>query len=100
MPTALLDLRQAPLAERHRPIFSAFDALSLGAQLELADARELESLRELMEATRPHYFAWQPLETGPVRWRVRVIKTPEGAGASGCEACPCNCGGARLGSAC
>jgi len=95
MPTALFDLRQAPLAERHRPIFSAFDALSLGAQLELADARELESLRELMQATRPHCFAWQPLETGPVQWRARVIKTPE-RGASGCEGCPCNCGGARL----
>ncbi|MBH9552088.1 DUF2249 domain-containing protein [Inhella gelatinilytica] len=93
MKADLMDLREAPLAHRHRPLFAAFDGMPLGRALELTDSRELESLRELFDATRPTCFAWKELESGPGLWRARIVKTP---GEAGCAGCTCQCQGARL----
>lgn len=95
MAVLTLDLRDTPLAERHRPIFSAFDALRVGASLELRDVRELDSLQELIEATRPLCFLWQPQPAVAGERCVRIVKTPARSGG-GCADCPCQCGGALL----
>ncbi|MBB5205020.1 uncharacterized protein (DUF2249 family) [Inhella inkyongensis] len=98
-PHACLDLRSAPARERHRPVFTAFDGLKLGATMELTDARDLRSLRALLDAARPGAFDWSVMEDGPSTWSVRVAKT-KGFNMDGCAGCSCNCGGARLAAQC
>lgn len=89
---SLLDLRGLPLRERHRPVFAAFDGLTLGEHLELCDARDLESLQQLMAAARAGCFEWRPLQAADGEWRVQLSKQMH---ARMCDACPCACGGAR-----
>lgn len=96
MSVITLDLRDAPLAERHRPVFSAFDALRVGATLELLDRRELGSLQELIEATRPSCYHWQERPAAAGESCVRITKTPMRGSGAGCADCPCQCGGALL----
>jgi uncharacterized protein (DUF2249 family) len=96
---AHLDLRDAPLRERHRPVFTAFDGLHLGAALDLVDARDLRPLRALLDAARPGAFEWAVVEDGPSTWSARVAKT-KGFNRDGCAGCSCNCGGARLAAQC
>lgn len=88
-----LDLRAAPLPERHRPVFVAFDALPLDDHLELHDDRDLQGLKSLLEAVRGQTFEWQTLEAADGQWRVRLSKFAQ---RSACESCACQCGGARL----
>ncbi|WP_164845971.1 DUF2249 domain-containing protein [Inhella crocodyli] len=90
----VLDLRSAPLRERHRPVFAALDGLTVGEHLELCDDRELQSLHHLLQAARSGVFEWDRLEAAPGEWRVALRKTSE---ALGCAACACACGGARAG---
>ena len=90
---AFLDLRAAPLPERHCPVFAAFDALPLDDHLELHDDRDLRGLKPLLEAVRGQTFEWQTLEAAEGRWRVRLSKFAQ---RSACEGCACQCGGARL----
>lgn len=90
---AFLDLRSAPFAERHRPMFAAFDALPLDDHLELHDDRDLQALKALLEAVRGATFDWKALEAPQGHWRVRLSKLVQ---HGACEGCACQCGGARL----
>ncbi len=88
----VLDLRTAPLRERHRPVFAALDGLTVGEHLELCDDRDLQPLQSLLQAARSGVFDWDALEAAPGEWRVALRKKTE---ALGCAACACACAGAR-----
>ena len=92
---SLLDLRGMPLHERHRPVFAAFDGLSLGEQLELCDDRDLDSVQHLLEAARSGCYQWDTLQAAPGEWRPRLTKQAE---MRDCAACACACGGERRGT--
>jgi uncharacterized protein (DUF2249 family) len=85
-----------PPSRRHPLIFSSFDALAVGAALEILNDHDPSPLQLQFERTRPGQFSWQVLESGPQQWHVRIGRVRLGAPAgpgSGCGSGGCGCGG-------
>ena len=91
---APLDMRKVPFSQRHATIFGTFDALALGAAMEIVVDHEPSPLYILLEATRMGRFEWRYLETGPELWRVRLTRTaatmPATDNSGCCGACSCS----------
>ena len=70
--TTTLDVRPLVPRERHPLIFSTFDGLKSGDEMELVNDHDPRPLRYQFEAERPGTFTWDYLEEGPEAWRVRI----------------------------
>lgn len=85
--TRLIHVPDLPPQERHPTLFSAFEALPVGASLELSNDHDPAPLHRQFQALWPDQFAWEPLESGPALWRVRLSRRAAGKTCCGC------CGG-------
>ncbi len=57
-----------PLAPGHRPILDAIEGLPPGEAIRINVDHDPEPLLELIEATAPGRYGWEPLLEGPERW--------------------------------
>jgi len=69
-----LDVREIAPRERHPLIFETFDGLEPGAAFELVNDHDPKPLYYQFQAERPGQVAWEYLEQGPERWRVRIAR--------------------------
>ena len=69
-----IDVRDMVPRERHPLIFRTFDELAPGQAFELVNAHDPKPLYYQLQAERAGQLAWQYLEQGPERWRVKVGK--------------------------
>ncbi|MBL8340100.1 MAG: DUF2249 domain-containing protein [Rubrivivax sp.] len=89
----LIDVRIVPPPRRHPLIFGTFDTLELGEGFEIVNDHDPAPLRAHFERTRPGQYVWRYLETGPLRWHVRIDRVASGpvVGSPGeCHACSCH----------
>lgn len=96
MQATCLDLRPLAPPQRHALALQHFEALAVGAGLELLSDHEPRGLLTAMLARHPGAFDWELQQAGPALWRVGVRRTAlSTAGAagdtprSGCCACSC-----------
>jgi uncharacterized protein (DUF2249 family)/iron-sulfur cluster repair protein YtfE (RIC family) len=73
-----LDVRQVSHAQRHRLIFTAYQALQPGMGFVLVNDHDPLPLRYQFEAQYAGEYIWEYLEAGPEVWRVQIGR----AGAS------------------
>lgn len=71
---AELDVREIPHGRRHPTIFGTYARLSPGGSFVIVNNHDPKPLRREFEATFPGAFAWDYVESGPERWRVRIGK--------------------------
>jgi len=69
----IVDVRAIPMGLRHAIVFDRFDALPVGAELELVTDHEPRPLRAEFEAVRPGAFAWEQRDVGG-RWQATIRK--------------------------
>jgi uncharacterized protein (DUF2249 family)/hemerythrin-like domain-containing protein len=69
-----LDVRTLPPRERHPLIFTTFDRLAAGEAFVLVNDHDPQPLFYQFQAERSGQVHWEPLETGPERWTVRIEK--------------------------
>jgi uncharacterized protein (DUF2249 family) len=71
----LLDVRPVEPKDRYETIMGAYDALDVGAALELTVDHDPQCMYYTLRATRgDDAFTFDYLEQGPETWRVRVGK--------------------------
>lgn len=68
----IIDVRPIPHHERHQTIFAKLDALLTGESLRLMNDHDPAPLRHQLEATRPHQFRWEYVESGPEQWSIDI----------------------------
>ncbi len=68
------DVRPHPPARRHDMVFDAFDKLRPGEAFVFTNDHDPKPLYYQIEAESGVPFAWEYLEGGPERWRVKVAK--------------------------
>lgn len=73
-PVTTLDVTTLPPRERHPRIFALFDALAPGEAFELVNDHDPRPLYYQFQAERPHQALWEPLEQGPLAWRIRITR--------------------------
>jgi uncharacterized protein (DUF2249 family) len=67
-----LDVRHLAPAQRHETIFAAYHGLAPESGYVLVNDHDPKPLRYQFEAEHPGEFTWDPLESGPAVWRVRI----------------------------
>ena len=67
-----LDVRDEPPARRHALILSTYHALAPGAGFVLVNDHDPKPLYYQFAAEYTDQFTWDPLETGPEVWRIRI----------------------------
>ena len=67
-----LDVRDEAPARRHELIFETYFALPVGEAFELVNDHDPKPLYYQFAAEHAGEFTWEPLETGPETWRVRI----------------------------
>ena len=72
----VLDVREIPQGRRHPRIFGIYARLTPGESFVLVNNHDPKPLRREFQATYPDQFAWDYLEVGPKRWRVRIGRLP------------------------
>lgn len=81
-----------PPPQRHRLIFSTFDALPTDGVFDIVNDHDPTPLYIQFERTRAGQFAWQRLESGPERWQVRISRVRAGTAVGAPSGCGCGCG--------
>ena len=71
----VVDVRLLPPGTCRVHIENAFEALSVGAAVELHVPHDPAPLRGRFAVERPGQSTWTYLEQGPELWRVRVERT-------------------------
>jgi len=71
---AELDVRSLPHGGRHEIIFARLDELAPGGSFVILNDHDPKPLRYQTEALWPGRFTWNYLETGPLVWRVEIIR--------------------------
>ncbi len=69
-----LDVRPLPPARRHERIFETYAALGVDQAFVLINDHDPKPLYYQFAAEQAGRFAWEPLESGPEVWRVRIAK--------------------------
>jgi regulator of cell morphogenesis and NO signaling len=77
----ILDVTKLAPREKHPTIFSRYHALAKGESLILHNDHDPKPLYYQMQGELGDVFTWAYLEQGPQRWRVKITKRPDGAGA-------------------
>lgn len=72
---APLDVRSLAPARRHQLIFETYDALTVDQAFVLINDHDPKPLYYQFAAEQAGRFTWEPLESGPKVWRVRIAKT-------------------------
>jgi uncharacterized protein (DUF2249 family) len=67
-----LDVREIPHGQRHPRIFGTYARLAEGESFVLVNNHDPKPLRREFDTAYPGQFAWDYLERGPARWRVRI----------------------------
>ncbi|WIV53983.1 DUF2249 domain-containing protein [Amycolatopsis nalaikhensis] len=67
-----LDVREIPHGRRHPRIFGTYARLAEGESFVLVNNHDPKPLRREFDAAYPGQYAWDYLEQGPARWRVRI----------------------------
>ncbi len=67
-----LDVREIPHGRRHPRIFGTYARLAEGESFVLVNNHDPKPLRREFDTAYPGQFAWDYLEQGPARWRVRI----------------------------
>ncbi|MBE3557465.1 MAG: DUF2249 domain-containing protein [Firmicutes bacterium] len=68
----ILDVRDAPPAQRHEQILGHFAALQPGEAFIIVNDHDPKPLYYQLQAEQPGKATWEYLESGPVVWRVRL----------------------------
>jgi uncharacterized protein (DUF2249 family) len=77
--TRALDVRIIELKDRFDRIMEAYDALAVEEALLLTAEHDPKCMYYTLRATRgDDAFAFEYLEDGPEKWRVRITKTSNG----------------------
>jgi uncharacterized protein (DUF2249 family) len=71
----ILDVRRVMPAQRHGLIFETFDQLRLGESFILVNDHEPKPLYYQFAAELTGQFEWNPLQSGPTEWRVKIGRT-------------------------
>lgn len=69
-----IDVRPIPPREKHSRIFAAFDGLKSGEILLLINDHDPTPLRYQFDFERARQFTWQPVQEGPLEWRIEIAK--------------------------
>ena len=69
-----LDVRNLPHGGRHEIIFARLDQLTPGGAFVILNDHDPKPLRYQTEALWPGRFTWNYLETGPLIWRVEIVR--------------------------
>ena len=85
-----LDVRVLPCEQRRELIFSTFDALAVGAAMEIVNDHDIKPLYGLFQSVVPGKFAWAYVQQGPDLWRVAITKLA--AAGHGNGSCCGSCG--------
>lgn len=72
--TPTVDVRPLPPREKHPLIFSTFDSLPSGGKMLLLNDHDPMPLKYQFQFERPNQFSWNPIEEGPVEWRIEIGK--------------------------
>ena len=80
--TTQLDVRAEAPARRHQLIFETWGSLAPGESFELVNDHDPKPLYYQFQAEHTDQFEWEPLEEGPVTWRIRIARTGGGGDAS------------------
>jgi uncharacterized protein (DUF2249 family) len=72
VPDLELDVRHLAPAQRHETIFAAYHGLAPGNSYVLVNDHDPKPLRYQFEAEHADEFTWDPVESGPEVWRVRI----------------------------
>lgn len=83
----VIDVRLIAPPDRHGRIFDTFQALPVGNWFYLLTDHAPLPLQHQFNAQWPGQFGWEPLESGPAQWRVRITRKPTG------KSCCGSCGG-------
>lgn len=67
-----LDVREIPHGQRHPRIFGTYARLGEGESFVLVNNHDPKPLRREFDTAFPGQYAWDYLEQGPARWRVRI----------------------------
>ena len=67
-----LDVREIPHGRRHPRIFGTYARLGEGESFVLVNNHDPKPLRREFDTAFPGQYAWDYLEQGPARWRVRI----------------------------
>ena len=67
-----LDLCQVPRPQRHSLVFERFDALEPGESFVVINDHNPIQLNREFESARPGQAAWEHLNRGPDRYRIRI----------------------------
>lgn len=70
----IIDAAVFELRLKHPAILEKFDALEPGFSLVITNDYDIKPLYYELLAARGQCFNWKPLESGPVAWRVKIIK--------------------------
>jgi uncharacterized protein (DUF2249 family) len=74
-PAETIDIRRlGPCADRKARVLAAFDALPLGAIVNVVNDHMPNGLRAHFEEQRPGAFSWRVLEAGPTVFRVEISR--------------------------
>jgi uncharacterized protein (DUF2249 family) len=85
-----IDVRRVLPLQRHPVVFASFDALPVGAAVEIVVDRDPLPLHLQFERLRTAQFDWAYLESGPDLWRVRITRLRAGS-SDGCgSSCGCS----------
>jgi len=71
----ILDVRRVMPAQRHVLIFETFDHLRPGEAFILVNDHEPKPLYYQFAAELADQFEWNPLQSGPTEWRVKIGRT-------------------------
>ena len=77
-----IDLRGMPMDPRHALLFATLFGLAPGEAMEVTNDHDPSGLSVRLATEHPGRFAWTWLEQGPVDWRFRVDRLPEGSATS------------------
>jgi uncharacterized protein (DUF2249 family) len=69
---SVMDVRDVPFWRRLGAILQAFDRLAPGEVLELVVDLDPWPLHAHLDVTRPGACDWEPIDSGPQTWRVRL----------------------------
>lgn len=86
-----IDLRDIPARDRSALLINTYRTLQPGQSMEFVADEALDLLHTQFRLQQPAGFSWAAVETGPVSWRVRVVRLTGAQREDSCCSCSCSC---------